>query len=282
MEIKSIIMIKGTKLKLTFIYFVLFFNIITVFPYPIEPVPLRKLVMKSEFIVIGHVRVYSENEHIIYFKDKAEIRILEVLQGNLSDKTIVLNLESPFMCPAPARYYDATYTLAFLNRDKNGDLYTNGRSYGSKTLSLSQIEVYKKRITELQKILTVKDSTERVVKIVEWLIKCSDNPVTRWEGVYELAPDYTLQPTIDNEYFCTPPVYQLNDNQKNKMKEILYSIDTLTSGDIRLADIFLLSDSAEIKNWLKDKLRDKKYSSEFTQEMIRDRIYFISNPRKEL
>jgi len=46
-------------------------------------------------------------------------------------------------------------------------------------------------------------------------------------------------------------------------------------------DIFLLSDSVEINNWLVEKLKNKKYNREFTASQMKDRIYFISNKKKK-
>ncbi len=66
------------------------------------------------------------------------------------------------------------------------------------------------------------------------------------------------------------------------MKKLLYSIDPFKFRDLRQVDIFLLSDSAEIKNWLKDKLRDNKYITAPAEEMMKDRIYFITNTKKDL
>jgi hypothetical protein len=60
------------------------------YSYPIEPRPLRKLVMESKFIVVGFVESVENVEPPISKKNKwretysvASIRIREVLQGEL-------------------------------------------------------------------------------------------------------------------------------------------------------------------------------------------------------
>lgn len=264
-----------------YILIILIFCSDTYFPWPIEPVPLRKLVMNSEFIIIGYVRTFSDHEQHNYFHNKAAIEIIEVLQGTLNSKEIILKLDPDFICPATATYYDSSYTLAFLNTDKSGEFYTNSLSYGSKTLSLAEIEIYKSRIIELQNILTIQDSVKQEEQIIKWLIKCAENPVTRWEGTYELAPQYAPLQTYLDKYIVVPPTFQLSDIQKSQIKHILYSIDTVMYHDLGLVDIFLLSDSVEIKKWLVDKIKNKKYNREFTATQLKDRIYFISNKKKK-
>ena len=266
-------------MKRLIVPFIILLNSIKIFSYPIDPVPLRKLVMTSEFIIIGYVRTYSEDENNFYFQEKATIEIKEVLQGDLVDKIIVLDIDLNTICPAPASYYDSTYTLAFFNKDKKGQLYTNSLSYGSKTLSLTEIEIYKSRIIELQNILTIQDSINREEQIVKWLIKCAEDPVTRWEGAYELSPVYV--PLRYDKYLFIPPTFQISETQKQFLKGILFSVDTVTFTDLRLIDIFLLSDSAEIKDWMMDKLRNKRYNRDFTASELSDRVYFVSNTRKK-
>ncbi len=55
---------------------------------------------------------------------------------------------------------------------------------GIKKLSPEKISIYEARIKELNSIFGAKKVDE--MRLLEWLIKCADDPVTRWEGTYEL------------------------------------------------------------------------------------------------
>lgn len=260
-------------------FFILVFNSISILPFPIEPVPLRKLVMSSGLIVIGYVRTFSENENKFNFYDKASIEIIEILKGSLDERFITLKMDIDLACPAPAVYYDSTYTIAFLKRNSKGEFYTNSLFYGSKTLSLTEIEIYKSRIKELQSILLIADSTENKKQSIDWLVKCAENPVTRWEGVYELAPQYV--PFNLDKYIVIQPSFQLPNIQKLQLKNILLNIDTVNYQDLGLLDIFLLSDSIEISKWISDKLKTKKFYNDFVASELKERNYFINNDMKK-
>jgi hypothetical protein len=52
-------------------------------------------------------------------------------------------------------------------------------------LSAGDLQVYLDRIAELGTIL--QRATPDVERIVEWLVRCAEEPATRWEGAYELA-----------------------------------------------------------------------------------------------
>jgi hypothetical protein len=266
-------------MKSIFFLFVIIYSG-TVFSFPIEPASLRKLVMTSEYIVIGYVRTFSDDENNFYSHDKALIEIREVLQGKLEEKFVTLKMDIDLICPAPARYFDSTYTIAFLKRNSKGELYTNCLSYGSKTLSLPEIEIYKSRIKELQNILLISDSMECEKQTIEWLVKCAEDPVTRWEGLYELSPQYIEMSY--SRYLYIQPKFQLNDFQKENLWKSLSSIDSVNFSDLGLIDIFLLSESVKVKEWLIQKINDKKFSDNFIFELLNEKLVFLKNEKKQL
>ena len=55
---------------------------------------------------------------------------------------------------------------------------------GTKKLSTADIGVYESRIKELNSIFSAEKVDE--VQIVRWLIRCAEDPATRWEGTFEL------------------------------------------------------------------------------------------------
>lgn len=80
--------------------------------------------------------------------------------------------------------------LLFLKKsDSSEDGYelTDYR-YGAKELSDADLRVYELRLRELKEILSAHE--EQNEKIVAWLIRCAEEPATRWEGVSELEDSF--------------------------------------------------------------------------------------------
>ena len=75
--------------------------------------------------------------------------------------------------------------LLFLRSgDESGRLELTDYRDGLKQLPREAITIYESRIKELNTILA--REKPNVEKIVDWLIRCAEEPATRWEGTYEL------------------------------------------------------------------------------------------------
>lgn len=79
--------------------------------------------------------------------------------------------------------------LLFLKNGSDGEApaLTDYRD-GVKKLSTGHIAVYEARIKELAAIFNAKKVSEAA--IVEWLIRCAEDPATRWEGTFELLQSF--------------------------------------------------------------------------------------------
>lgn len=75
--------------------------------------------------------------------------------------------------------------LLFLRNGEEGKapILTDYRD-GIKKLSTEKIGVYEDRINDLNSIFAAKKVSE--ARVLDWLIRCAEDPVTRWEGTYEL------------------------------------------------------------------------------------------------
>lgn len=79
--------------------------------------------------------------------------------------------------------------LLFLKKgDESDDPTLTDYRDGTKKLSMEHIGIYESRIKELNSIFGAKKIDE--AKIVEWLIRCAEDPVTRWEGTFELLGSF--------------------------------------------------------------------------------------------
>jgi hypothetical protein len=75
--------------------------------------------------------------------------------------------------------------LFFLERREGGDGFeVNDEGYGVKALQPDELKVYRERIKELAAI--TRPEKEDKAALVEWLVRCAEEPATRWEGAYEL------------------------------------------------------------------------------------------------
>lgn len=268
------------KLLLTFFISIICSNIFAV-NYPITPRPLRKLVSESEIIIIGNVISVVDKKHEgkkkknIYYREYkiAKIKILEVLQGKITNDTIEVLFEPNMSCPAPARYYENSSVVSFLDY-KNGEYSTHALNYGSKTLDSIGITTYKKRIIEIQDIFKIQDSISQRKETIEWLVKCSENESTRWEGVFELINHKEFSNDKENEYLI-----ELTNNQKLRLKKAY--IESLNNDyyDFDLSDLVYSENKDEIDSILIDKLKKlPKENYYFASEFITR----ISNSKKSL
>lgn len=76
--------------------------------------------------------------------------------------------------------------LLFLKREKKGSEKMTLADYGDgiKKLSADAMPVYQKRIKELNSIFSSDEPNDE--RIVDWLVSLAEDPVTRWEGTFEL------------------------------------------------------------------------------------------------
>ncbi|MCP4352216.1 MAG: hypothetical protein GY795_42700 [Desulfobacterales bacterium] len=268
---------KLMNFKYTLLIFLLIGFFQNVFAYPITPRPLRKLIKESENIVVAYV-VKSENiETDHWINTRSVLAIREVLQGNIKSDTIHVYYSFGMTCPAPAKYKDSTMVIAFLDKRKDGDGYiTHALSYGSKTLDNKGIELYKKRISEMQAIQKIKKEHEKTSKTTDWLIKCAKYSETRWEGVYELSPESDFMSYYDQDKETFIRKYTLNKNQKSELRKILLAIPQLEYSDIGLADLVKKENDTELINHLTKNLKSPKTENLWYSILLMKKIAAIA------
>src|SRR5262245_9162972 len=156
--------------------------------FPIPPQTLRTLTNESELIVSARV------EKITLIKGEdgfntgiARLNILSIVKGAEVSQSIDVYYHADMVCPAPPHYQEGDAALAFLKRSQRDPGYfTVGYSYGAKSLNNRGIEVYSARIRELFEIEKQTDPDTRRERLVEWLVRCAEEPATRWEGAFDL------------------------------------------------------------------------------------------------
>lgn len=268
--------------------------ITTVFAYPIRQRPLRQLVIESQYIIVGYVvktydkenNIQEENGMTVFrFGPKvAQIAVLENLQGQIKKDTIEIEFSTGMICPAPDNYSDSTYVISFLDKNKDEKFETHALSYGSKTLRSEEIKIYKNRISEIQQILKIKDENIQFDKTAEWLLKCAENPVTRWEGVAELSmlSGFWHLHFCDEHSFLKKGVTKescknfLSTDQRNRYKKVLFDSNELP--EFNAIDLVYKDNESEVDNFLLKKLKKLKEEHYWVANEFMKRLKHKNDP----
>jgi|GEM_PF-1630447 len=158
------------------------------------PQPLRHLYVQSDQIVLATVGktevVKVENPEAAVEEQMSQLKTALHVSSTLKGET------KPVIYLSHWRYSDYPDALSndvegktfllFLNLNAEDETYSiDDMSYGAKQLSDADLKVYIKRIEELAAILSAAEPSDK--EIVEWLVRCAEEPATRWEGAYELV-----------------------------------------------------------------------------------------------
>lgn len=93
--------------------------------------------------------------------------------------------------------------LVFLDQRRSEDdkpidgFEVNDWSHSIRKLNDSELGVYRLRIEELNSILSVEQPNQH--ELIEWLIRCIEEPVTRWDGALELEQEVSLLESLNEE-----------------------------------------------------------------------------------
>lgn len=224
------------------------------FAYPIAPRPLRKLVIESQYIIVGYVAktypVKAENTHLR--AKLAKVAVIENLQGQIEKDTVEIEFFPGLVCPASDNYEDGTYVLAFVDKEADDKYHTHALSYGSKTLSKEGIAIYKKRIVEMQSILKKTNKEVQLKETIAWLIKCAEAEETAWEGVCEL--NYTYGLPLSDKYGVNEKLKTiLTNGQKAFIKKLV--LNPKYDGWFGLVDLVYEDYKCEIEEHLINSLK---------------------------
>lgn len=156
--------------------------------------------------------------------------------------------------------------LVFLDRRKSDDdkpmngFELSGWSRAVKKLDNAALSVYRQRIEELTPIL--QRSQAGNAELIEWLVRCIEEPATRWDGALELGrltafsplPDQTKKEALDEKSIAaivaqsaeepleleepqSPLLSLLNEGQRARVLNALFSIQELQESDMELVEL---------------------------------------------
>lgn len=147
--------------------------------------PLRTLYMQSDRVVVARV-----GKSVPVQKDgsssltRTSLAVSQTIKGD-GHKPVVDLVQWDYR-PRESGMKEGDIVLAFLQRKEDGrDVYEPiSGSSSVKKLSDSDLSTYVRRLVELKDLMG--SSTPDPKAITEWLVQCAEDPVTKWEGTFEL------------------------------------------------------------------------------------------------
>ena len=175
-----------------------FVNTRTTRACPPPPVPLRTLYVISDLVVVGSfgettaveiVNPGGENSYENYSM-RTDLKVSSTVKGAGNHSLLHVYhygwKEEGKIAHPLERFSGSDKLLIFLRQREGGDGYQivdMGR--GVKSLTDAALKVYVQRLDELGLIMQQREPD--LTRIVEWLVRCAEEPETRWEGLYELS-----------------------------------------------------------------------------------------------
>lgn len=175
------------------------------------PKPLRALYVESDLVVVARVgqtvpveMATVDDQGLKVYRMKTSLRVNSTVKGQGNHDVIPLyhlSWHSKDAAETPSaydEYGDSEKLLFFLKRRADGEGYEEADSaYGVKKLTDADLRVYVERMNELALIL--QQEKPDPARIVEWLVRCAEEPATRWEGLYELSNSKYAAKAIEDE-----------------------------------------------------------------------------------
>jgi hypothetical protein len=155
---------------------------------------LRIRYRDADLVAVARIgdSVAVERRSIVLVMDTA-LHITSLLKGAEKEKVVNLRqsiLSLPSMNTA-VKYEKDDVVLVFLKRIEKGEEYISiDDERGVQKLSDEDLKVYLRRIDELAAIMRSEEPDEAA--LTEWLVRCAEEPATRWEGAEELAFNVSL------------------------------------------------------------------------------------------
>ena len=166
------------------------------------PTPLRELAQNADLIVVAQVTGVEGSSDERRARGRraattdgstalpvAVLKVKRMLKGAVPRGDVRVRFEATMICPRPPRYVGGETVLAFLCSDeKTGEWRTCRQGAGTKVFDDEQaLRTYAERTAEIIQIGKLEDEAERRQATAAWLVRCIADPLTRWDGAYDLG-----------------------------------------------------------------------------------------------
>lgn len=225
---------------------------------------LREISHRSELIVFGKVesiektKILFDPQSIDYnskikspstlepstpsfmYKTKTLVSVYSILKGKLSSNTIYIYSDVGLLCPRPPSFEKDENVVVFLRPYKfvKNSYATVSFFYGKKTLSPDNLTIYQERIREILEINSEENEKVKNEKIVEWLVKCVEHPVTRLDAVQDFSSNNSRlerkNEKTTNDTLSKSFLTMLTSEQKIRIINALFNSSTVGADEVLL------------------------------------------------
>jgi hypothetical protein len=220
------------------------------------PLPLRILYQNSDRVVLARVgKPIGAPKESSNRATKTPLNVVKTIKGDGHKPALDVYLPD---YDDRGDLIEGETILAFLERKTNSRSNDSAVSYqfvphseSAKRLSPDELEKYLRRLDDLQTLLS--NSGSQPTDIVEWLVRCAEDPITRREGAYELnasarreywkseleraaAAIRVRSPRDEEPFFAS----LLTDAQKSRLANAVLKSEEFSEGDFELIELFSL------------------------------------------
>lgn len=252
-----------------------------------NPPTLYSMIMESPIIVVATIDNPEKYEYAGRYNPKtkdsvpvrtlkgygiATLHIKEVLKGSLDGKSSITVRFSNLLCPAGPDYPDKRTVIAFLEKSSNAEVQygtVNGLA-GSKVMSSKEdLDAYRQKILSFLAFANDIDKKRAGNLFIGWLVSCTENKYTYWEGAFQLSPKGYFNNCTD----CPKRgVYYklLTPLQLSRLEDIFFSRKVQDRDDLLLISFVSKKSRQTLKAYLLNSLTDADYylSSEIMEQYL--------------
>ncbi len=235
-----------------------------------------QLIIESDLIIVGKVQTCDGSK----YSENAFIHITEQLKGRIDSTQLSLhNVDEDFA--------DSSFVIVFVLKNDIGVMDFRNYEYYEFGSHFQKVQMYSARILELLGI--IQKQSDQKKSITEWAVKCSEDSLTRWVGIKEIAPTYypvfynnypSSNPKYSSGFIVGEPAYRINLIQKDRLQKILYNFHKIGTLELKFIDTFLEERSIRLLSFLKEKIKSADYTSNTSGFKIIEKIFFITQDDK--
>jgi len=231
--------------------------------YPIFPRTLSDVYKAADHVVYGKVVGFIEEKQDSdptkppkMYDGMVRLLIRVELKGAINESEIYIAAEHSYTCPEPFYFVEGQELLLFLDKDERENFYwTYAMSYGGREVTPEEYLLYKKKLVDLQAVLAHPNLVEQKKEYITWMISCIKDPLTRWDGVFDL-----LNEKEDESRNLVSNPYPLTEDQKGELRQIIMEREELINTDLNLINYIKKENDPQLLIFLTMKFKTAMYS----------------------
>ncbi|WP_410879754.1 hypothetical protein [Myroides sp. DW712] len=256
--------------------------------YPIFPQTLSDLYKGADHVAYGKVvgfipleEEYDVTKPPSLYNTWVQVVIQEELKGELIEKEICIAHYLGMMCPEPFDFREGQEVLLFLNKDIREHFYwPYSWSYGAREVDADAYCLYKEKLIGLQAVLAISNPERQEQQYVTWIVDCIKEPLTRWDGVFDLLNE-KVDHTPERNLVAHP--YSITAEQNQVVRQIIFDKNKINVMDLRVLNYLKYEQDKEILNFVSKQLKQASLKDEgFLFFQLGSRIIAALSDRQDL